>query len=173
MVDHNGQEHMIMTFFVQGRPDGETVSVSELSYWERTTHWLDNKTSNISFDNSVDWSKDAAKSLLDTTIRAFKYLSGDPLPPHVPPPLNPSEGLNNSKQRENSTWSFAGMFSSIRGPKNSIKEGGLTGRRFTEGEVHADLIKVNAFRRYTSFIQANSCDDAEPGRLLCFPISSG
>ncbi|KAF9535495.1 TIM21-domain-containing protein [Crepidotus variabilis] len=146
MVDQNGQEHMIMTFYVQGRPDSESVSHSDLGYWDNFTVWVQDKTadiSDISFDSTVDWSKATAKVIWDKSIRAFKYVSGDPLPLPTLPPMNTSEDKGDGKNKEGSAWSFAGMFSSLRGPTSASKEGGLIlpGKNYTEGEVHADLVK--------------------------------
>jgi import inner membrane translocase subunit TIM21 len=138
---------MIMTFYVQGRPEGETVAPSESSYLESTSTWLQDKgnaLSELSYDEVVEWSRDTAKNLWDRSVRAFKYLSGTPLPPPTLPEItapNPQE----LKTEDRVAWGFAGLFSSLKGAKSSGAE--LTtrrlGRHFTEGEVHADLVKVN------------------------------
>jgi len=145
MVDSYGQEHMIMTFYVQGRPEGEMVAPSESSYLESSSKWLQDKgnaLSELSYDEVIEWSKDTAKNLWDRSVRAFKYLSGTPLPPPILPEITTTD-TQESKTEDNVAWGFAGMFSSLKGAKSS-GAGLMTrqlGRHFTEGEVHADLVK--------------------------------
>ncbi|KAF8203217.1 TIM21-domain-containing protein [Pholiota molesta] len=134
MIDANGREHMIMTFYVQGRPEGEVAAPSEASYLEEASEWIQDRTktlSELSFDEAVEWSKESTKRVYEKAIRAFKYLSGAPLPTPSLPAMS-KEG-----------WGLTGMFSSLKSAKKS--NGSTTamrsGRHFTEGEVHADLIK--------------------------------
>ncbi|KAF8971496.1 TIM21-domain-containing protein [Flammula alnicola] len=146
MVDSFGREHMIMTFYVQGRPEGEIVAHSEASYFETASAWVQDKgavLSELSFDEAVAWSKDSAKNLWDKSIRAFKYLSGSPLPPPSLPTMSASETQETPKKEESSGWGFTGMFSSLKTSKKSTGSTtpGRIGGHFTEGEVHADLVK--------------------------------
>ena len=146
MVDAEGREHMIMTFYVQGRPEGEVAAPSETSYLEGTSEWFKEKgstISEISFDEAVEWSKESTKNLLEKSLRAFKYLSGTPLPPPTMPTMPPSELGENAKKEASKGWGFTGMFSSLRTSKSRNSPApGHSGRYFTEGEVHADLVKV-------------------------------
>lgn len=135
-----------MTFYVQGRPEGETSAPLESSYLESASTWVKDKghaLSELSYDEAVEWSKDTAKDLWDRSVRAFKYLSGTPLPPPVLPEI--TADVLEPKKVDSVTWNFAGMFSSLKGPSSSRAEPTTRrlGRHFTEGEVHADLIKVN------------------------------
>ena len=137
---------MIMTFYVQGRPEGETPAPSESSYLESASIWVKDKgdaLSELSYDEAVEWSKDTAKDLWDRSVRAFKYLSGAPLPPPVLPEITPD--VREPKKVDSFAWNFAGMFSSLKGANSSSAEPTTRrlGRHFTEGEVHADLVKVN------------------------------
>jgi len=145
MVDAEGREHMIMTFYVQGRPEGEVVAPSETSYLEATSEWIQEKgstISEISFDEAVEWSKESTKNVWEKSLRAFKYLSGAPLPPPSLLTIPPSERGENAKKEEKKGWGFTGMFSSLKTSKNrSAPAPGHSGRYFTEGEVHADLVK--------------------------------
>lgn len=153
MVDTEGREHMIMTFYVQGRPEGEIAAPTETPYLEATSAWFQEKgsaISEISFDEAVDWSKESAKNLWEKSLRAFKYLSGAPLPPPSLPTIPPSELGENAKTEAAKGWGFTGMFSSLKTSKNrNAPAPGHSGRYFTEGEVHADLVKVrNLFHKY-------------------------
>ena len=145
VVDQFGQEHMVMTFYVQGRPDGERVPPSEQSYFDSATAWIQDKAvilSECSFDDALSFLKENAKNVWNNSIMAFKYLSGDPLPPsplHIPQPVQ-----NEEKKHTDSTWSFAGIFSSLKRTRAFTPESKplISGKKFTEGEVHADLVKV-------------------------------
>jgi len=121
------------------------VAPSESSYLESASMWLQDKgdaVSELSYDGVVEWSRETAKSLWDRSVRAFKYLSGTPLPPPTLPEITATD-TQESKTEDSVAWGFAGMFSSLKGAKSSGVE--VTprrlGRHFTEGEVHADLVK--------------------------------
>lgn len=135
-----------MTFYVQGRPEGETSALSESSYLESASTWVQDTghvLSELSYDEALEWSKDTAKDLWDRSVRAFKYLSGTPVPPPVLPEI--TADVREPKKVDSVTWNFAGMFSSLKGAKSSgaAPTTRRLGRHFTEAEVHADLIKVS------------------------------
>ncbi|KAF4623509.1 hypothetical protein D9613_001666 [Agrocybe pediades] len=145
MVDAYGQEHMIMTFYVQGQPEGVVAQESDESYWDSISKWAQeagSSLSDLSFDEAVEWSKEKGQHLWDKSLRAFKYLSGSPLPPPALPKIPDSE-VEEVKKTQSSAWSFAGVFSSLKGPKASTGEHAprTSGTQHTEGEVHADLVK--------------------------------
>lgn len=148
MIDQYGQEHMLMTFYVQGRLDGETSAPSEESYLDSTKAWIQDKTDILyesSFDDALSWLKVNAKNARDKSIAAFKYLSGNPLPPPLP---DPQPVQYEVKTHTESSWRFAGIFSSLKRQRTSSPETPtkpLNGKKFTEGEVHADLVKVFVF----------------------------
>ena len=155
MVDSTGREHMIMTFYVQGRPEGEITPPSDSSYFKSTSEWIQDRfsgLSELSFDEAIAWSKQSGVNIWDKSIRAFKYLSGAPLPPmHVP--TMPSPETKDSVQKEVTTiWSFAGVFSSLKRAKKTSNEktSRQSGRSFMDGEVHADLVKVGDFSSITN-----------------------
>lgn len=168
-----------MTFYVQGQPDGEPVPLtSDASYIESATTWVQSKLvgfSDCSLDDAVEWSKDTARSAWNRSKQAFKYLSGDPLPlPPLPPTTPQSEKASKNKE-STGAWSFAGIFSSLRTPKSSasrVTSPKYSEKRFTEGEVHADLIKVfiRYFRPHGSLLYF-VC--AECRRLLRLQIPAG
>ncbi|KAF9474294.1 hypothetical protein BDN70DRAFT_884949 [Pholiota conissans] len=147
MIDANGREHMIMTFYVQGRPDDEVSAPSEASFFEKASGWIQDTTymlSELSLGEAVEWSKESSKNIWDKALRAFKYLSGVPLPPPSLPIMSPgSEKRESEKTDEKKGWGFTGMFSSLKSTKKASGSAVATrsGRHFTEGEVHADLIK--------------------------------
>ncbi|KDR84830.1 hypothetical protein GALMADRAFT_233247 [Galerina marginata CBS 339.88] len=146
MIDATGQEHMIMTFYVQGRPEGEPVPSAEVSLLGSVSSWVKDKGTalpDLSFDEVVEWSRESGRKLRDNSVRAFKYLSGSPLPSPSLPKLPASDLEETEKKEESNAWNFAGMFSSLKSPKNTNGEkiSRAAGRQYTEGEVHAELVK--------------------------------
>ncbi len=146
LVDQHGQEHMIMTFYVRGTPEGMTTPPSEAAYFDSVSIWIHDKAdilSDCSFDDVLEWSREAARSAWDKSIAAFKYLSGNPL---SPPPTSPTPPIQYEKAKvhESNAWSFAGIFSSLKRTRTSSSEPSSKprGKKFTEGDVHVDLVKV-------------------------------
>ncbi|TFK76807.1 hypothetical protein BDN72DRAFT_10560 [Pluteus cervinus] len=148
-LDTHGNEHMVLTFYVKGAPPGSTPSSDE-SYLECLSTWTQDivaSLSELTLDESVEWTKQYTYEIWDKTKNAFRYVSGTP---SLPSEKYPFEGEQEStkaqkkKAPEGSAWSFAGMFGSLRGGKSSgLSEVGHKedGRVFTDGEVHADLIR--------------------------------
>ena len=146
MVDANGQEHMIMTFYVQGQAEAAEHHHSEESYFTSATDWTRNKfagLSDLTFEQAVDWSKEHAGLVWDSWKNLFKYLTGSPLPRPPLPTLPRPEEKETTGQHGNGMWNFAGMFSSLKGTTKASRDATKTpGITFTEGEVHADLVRV-------------------------------
>ncbi|KAF8225845.1 hypothetical protein L208DRAFT_1304761 [Tricholoma matsutake] len=171
MIDAYGQEHMIMTFYVQGRPPGIDVPQSESSFFQSMTEWAKDKISVLSeltLDESIAWTQEHTATLVDRTKRLFKYLSGAP-PPPPPLPTLPSNAMEQRKS-ENSAWNFAGMFSSLKGSRGGQAESKppSDGRVFTDGQVHASLIrnKEGYFVLRYLLIDIPSSRDPNPVRVF-------
>ncbi|KAK2462038.1 hypothetical protein APHAL10511_006501 [Amanita phalloides] len=145
MVDIHGNEHMILTFYVQGKPEGWMPPSSEMSILEITHAWTRDKYENLSnfkLDESLEWSKDQVEAALEKLKDLFRYLSGmeKPVLPPIPPAVQ--EAANVQRKNERGAWNFAGIFSSLRGSKRTSREAVRSGGQiFTDGEVHADLIR--------------------------------
>ncbi|KAJ3576127.1 hypothetical protein NP233_g627 [Leucocoprinus birnbaumii] len=144
-VDAHGHEHMIMTFYIQGRPEGAAPLPSEVGYYEAFSHWMQEKAAHLpelSLDEAIAWTKDRAESLWEQSKQTFKYLSGAPV--SAPPLPSPAEREKQAEKREQEkTWSITGMFSSLKGSRgsDSFTSSKVDNRTFTEGEVHADLVR--------------------------------
>lgn len=139
-----------MTFYVQCRPQGEIVPPLDSSYFKSMSDWVQDRfseLSELSFDEAIAWSKQSGMNIWNKSIRAFKYLSGAPLPPMHVPSIPSPETKDSAKKEVTTIWSFAGVFSSLKRAKKTSneKKSRQTGRSFTEGEVHADLVKVGDF----------------------------
>jgi import inner membrane translocase subunit TIM21 len=146
-IDSAGNEHMRLNFYVRGCPPGSSSASSESSYLASLAEWSRDKVSLLSeltLDESIAWVKNCAEDMKERSKRLFRYLSGRPL---SQPPLRtspPTGSIDMPKKTEESAWSFAGLFSSLRGAREqqriSVRE--ADGQIWMEGEVHADLVLV-------------------------------
>ncbi|XP_006454739.1 hypothetical protein AGABI2DRAFT_215207 [Agaricus bisporus var. bisporus H97] len=142
-VDTYGQEHMILTFYIQGRSEG-AAPLAEFGDYEAFVNSMREKLARIpdvTLNQAVVWVMDQAEYAWERTKRTVKYLSGAPVP--APPLPDTSEQVKRiEKPVENNGWKATGIFSSLkgsRGSSNSFLK--ADNRMFTEGEVHADLIR--------------------------------
>jgi len=141
---------MILNFYVQGKPPGSSSTLnkdSSKSYLDTAVHWTRNKVSLLSeltVDEAVEWTKDRASNVWERSKGAFRYLSGAPLPP-MSLPEHPIMDVKETKKTESRGWGFVGLFSGLRGNRTGSAETNVKradGERWTDGEVHADLIRV-------------------------------
>jgi import inner membrane translocase subunit TIM21 len=149
-VDSTGREHMILNFYVQGKPPGSSSTLHNdppESYLDTVVHWTRDKVSLLSeltLNEAVEWTKDCASNVWEQSKGAFRYLSGAPLPP-ISLPVHPTEDMLETKKAKNKGWSFIGMFSGLRGNRTGTTETNVNRAHremWTDGEVHADLIRV-------------------------------
>jgi len=140
---------MLLNFYVQGKPPGSTSNPS-ISYLDTVVHWIENTRSALSeltIDEAVAWTKDLVSDAWGRSKEVFRYLSGAPLPPlSVPEPL--PVDVKESKKTESSGWSVVGLFSGLKGKRSGPSEMSLRrahGEMWTDGEVHADLVRVRSF----------------------------
>ncbi|KAG6332333.1 hypothetical protein ID866_6761, partial [Astraeus odoratus] len=127
-VDSSGREHMFLSFYVQSSPSS---SATDKSQWN-----LDDITS-LTYDDV----KTKTRPLVDSAKRAFRYLSGEAVPP---PEL--SHPINNEKQKEKEKteehlWGLTSLFKGLRGGRPAGEAAVEAGATWTEGEVHADLVR--------------------------------
>jgi import inner membrane translocase subunit TIM21 len=173
MIDLSGQEHMIMTFYVQGRPQGEIAPPLDSSYLGSMSEWIQDKfsgLSELSFDEAMAWLKQGGMNIRDKSIRAFKYLSGAPLPPIYVPSMPSPESKESAKKEVTTIWSVAGMFSSLKAKRTSdAKTSKQTSRSFTEGEVHADLVKNKDGYFEFRYLLVDIPSSCSSHRLRCIP----
>jgi import inner membrane translocase subunit TIM21 len=138
---------MILNFYVQGKPpvSSSTLQNDPLeSYLDTVVHWTRDKVSLLSeltLNEAVEWTKDRALNVWEQSKGAFRYLSGAPLPP-VSLPVHPTEDMMEKKETKSKGWSFIGMFSSLRGNRTETNVNRAHREIWTDGEVHADLIRV-------------------------------
>jgi import inner membrane translocase subunit TIM21 len=141
---------MILNFYVQGKPPGSSSTLHKdpsESYFDATVHWTGEKASRLSeltLDEAVEWTKDHVLNAWERSKRAFRYLSGAPLPP-MSIPEHPPVDMKENKKAQSTGWSFVGMFSGLRGTRvrsTETNEKRADREMWADGEVHADLIRV-------------------------------
>lgn len=145
---------MLLNFYVQGKPPGSSSQFKDPSesYIDAVANWTGEKVtalSDLTFDEAVDWTKDRANNAWEKSKGAFRYLSGAPLPRVSLPDSVPAD-LEEPKKIASSGWSFVGMFSGLKGTHTASNDGGsgrTGGEMWTDGEVHADLIRVGLLRK--------------------------
>jgi import inner membrane translocase subunit TIM21 len=145
---------MLLHFFISCKPG--SVTPPDSSYLDSAIQWTHDKVSVISdltLDKSITWSKQFSSDILERSKELFRYLSGAPLPLSPVSPTLPDSTTVVQKE-EISTWSFANLFSGLRGLKGGptaelLRE--AEGQVWTDGEVHADLIRVRNASRYVLY----------------------
>jgi import inner membrane translocase subunit TIM21 len=134
-VDSVGREHLFLHFYIDSAAPNAAAKSS----------WLDVEW-NFSYEEAVHWAKTRATNAIDSARRSFAYITGTPLPPLPTPPRvsNSSSGRTEiGKSGGEGPWSFAGIFSSLKGKTRGISdEAGSERGRYVTGEVHVDLVKV-------------------------------
>jgi len=139
---------MIMTFYIEGRPEGSTSFPADIGYYEAFSLWAQEKAAHLpelSLNETTTWIRDGAKNFWERSKQTFRYLNGAPM--SKPPLPNPGDQDKQTKSHEGQKrWNFAGMFSSLKGTRrgsDSSTSSRIESRTFTEGEVHADLVRVS------------------------------
>jgi len=147
VVDSYGREHMLLHFYVKGRPPGSSAPPSEsesTSYVDTAMNWTKETASHVSemsFEEMLETAKARVEAGVDAAKQLFKFLNGD----SVPKSQAPEPVKQEVKVEEKKGWSsgFTGLFSGLRGTARSPAEsrGDTTdGKVYSEGEVHADLV---------------------------------
>jgi len=173
-LDTAGREHMRLNFFVQGRPPG-SLSPTD-SYFDSLATWTKDVASSFSeltLDHTLDWARNFSQDMKESFKRLFRYLNGRPLPPPPFSALPPLEASEIPKREENS-WSFAGLFSGLRGPKASqssaVREMG--DQVWTDGEVHVDLVMNDEGYFILRYLLIDMPNSRSPNRKRIFVARS-
>jgi len=161
---------MLLNFYVQGSSSSKSApsadGESDRSYLE--------SLSSLTLDQSIGYGKEKLESIMESAKRAFRYLSGDvtQLPtPH--PQLSAKEDQANRGQ-DKGLWSLAGLFSGLKGRRSIADGAGDSGVLWTEGEVHADLVRVCNFPNsiFQCSVEAQNDDGYFVFRYLLIDIPS-
>jgi import inner membrane translocase subunit TIM21 len=130
---------MFLTFFVSSSANAPKPA-SE-NYLERVQEQF-SELSEMSWDDVASTTRTKAEGAWESVQAGVRYLVGKPASLIAPTPSHEAEVAK--QEAEKGAWSFVGLFSSLRGSK---QDGNGTSaaldEQFTEGEVHAELIRVS------------------------------
>lgn len=135
-VDSSGREHLLLNFYIQG-----SSSAIPPADDERDNQWTDyvDSLATLTFEDI----KERASPFIESARGVFKYLRGDTVPSMTHSQTTDKE---KNKEQENtdgqSWWGLTGMFTGLRGWRSYGGESAGAGTTWTEGEVHADLVRV-------------------------------
>lgn len=136
---------MLLHFYVQGKPldSGEH---QDASYWDWISTITHDSLNNLTWDEVVAWTKECGSDLAEKSKNVFRYVSGAPSPP-TPSAMTGVAPNHDTVETKQEDGGFFGLFSALRqarGPSVSKSAEGEA-RMWTEGEVHAELIRVGAY----------------------------
>ncbi|KAI8995382.1 TIM21-domain-containing protein [Trametes punicea] len=146
-VDSSGREHMLLNFYVQGRPPGSAPSPAdaEEGALARFAHKMQEKATGLqsmSWEEVKEEAERRGERALDMMKGLFRFLTGEEVARPKPPPMPVQE---TKEKQEKKSWfaSVTGLFVGIKGTTRGGLSSGAeawNGPMFTEGEVHADLV---------------------------------
>ncbi|KAG8220038.1 TIM21-domain-containing protein [Butyriboletus roseoflavus] len=131
-VDSSGREHILLNFYIEGS------SLASFPTEDEKVSYVDSLAS-LSFEDV----KEKMSCFIDLARSAFKYLRGDSVSSATPPATADKERYKGQERtEEHSWWGLTGLFSGLRVRRSH--DGGSHGviTAWTEGEVHADLVRV-------------------------------
>ncbi|KAF8140007.1 TIM21-domain-containing protein [Boletus edulis] len=134
-VDSSGREHLLLNFYVQG-----SSSASPPVEDEKDGEWASYVESLASL--TMEDVKEKMSPFIDSARSAFRYLRGDAVPSVVPSAITAKEkSKDQESDEERSWWRLTGIFSGLRGRRSHDGGNHGAGIAWTEGEVHADLVR--------------------------------
>jgi len=141
--DKSGREHMFLHFYIQGSQPGTNTTDAPEGYLDSMVHWTSDgfsRLNDMSFDDVVDGVRARAAGVAESSKALFRFLSGESTstPPTDQPPVR---GPTQVEKKSSNVWSFAGLFSGIKGRQRGDGLDAADDRVFLEGEAHAELIR--------------------------------
>ena len=134
---------MFLHFYIQGSQPGTKATDASERYIDYMIHWTSEgftRLSDMSYDDVVDGVRARAAGVAESSKALFRFLSGEPTPApsaNQPPTREPAP----AEKEPSSVWSFAGLFSGIKGKRHGDGLDAANGRVFLEGEAHAELVR--------------------------------
>jgi len=166
---------MFLHFYVQGSQPGTKAVDSSEGYLDPMIHWTGDgfsRLSDMSFDDMVNGVRARAAGVAESSKALFRFLSGEPTSTpsaDQPPTREPAP----AEKEPSSVWSFAGLFSGIKGKRRGDGLDPADGRMFLEGEAHAELVRND--QGYFDFkdLIVEIPDSHTPNRIQVAVILSG
>jgi len=134
---------MFLHFYIQGSQPGTKATDTSEGFLDSMIHWTGDgfsRLSDVSFDDMVDGVRARAAGAAESSKALFRFLSGEPTSTpsaSQPPAREPAP----AEKQPNKVWSFAGLFSGIKGRRRGDGLDAADGRVFLEGEAHAELVR--------------------------------
>jgi import inner membrane translocase subunit TIM21 len=135
---------MFLTFYVEGSSKPPSDINPDASY-------LDAARTKASVLADMSWEEvqmgatERLKQAQDSAKTVLRYLVGKPVPTAPQPAV--MDEKDQSQDESGGAWSFAGLFTGLRGSLKGNSEGKeAEAQGWTEGEVHAELIRVSKQR---------------------------
>ena len=134
---------MFLHFYIQGSQPGTKATDASDGYLDSMVHWTGDglsRLSDTSFDDVVDGVRARAAGVAESSKALFRFLSGESTstPSTNQPPIREPAPV---EKEPSSVWSFAGLFSGIKGTRRGDGLDASDNRVFLEGEAHAELIR--------------------------------
>ena len=134
---------MFLHFYIQGSQPGTKDADASEGYLDSMIHWTGDgfsRLSDMSFDDVVNGVRARAAGVAESSKALLRFLSGEPTPApsaNQPPAREPAP----AEKEPSRVWSFAGLFSGIKGKRSGDGLYMADGRVFLEGEAHAELVR--------------------------------
>jgi len=134
---------MFLHFYIQGSQPGTKATDTSEGHFNSMIHWTSDglsRLSDMSFDDVVDGVRARAAGAAESSKALFRFLSGEDTstPSSNQPPIREPAPV---EQKSSSVWSFAGLFSGIKGKRRGDGLDAADDRVFLEGEAHAELVR--------------------------------
>lgn len=152
-VDSTDCEHMFLHFYVSGQLPGTSKATSNpsISKADAALDWLDQRLVAIGKtvrEGAVSvWARDRVDQFSSWARDTFRYVTGQPVQPSSPslPRTRIQQQSETGKEDVGTGWGLAGLFRGLRGAvRSESAEADFRHdqRIFTDGEVHADFVRV-------------------------------
>lgn len=134
---------MFLHFYIQGSQPGTEAADASEGYLNSMVHWTSDglsRLSDMSFDDVVDGARARAAGVAESSKALFRFLNGESTstPSTNQPPVREPAPV---EKEPSSVWSFAGLFSGIKGRRRGDGLDMADDRIFLEGEAHAELVR--------------------------------
>ncbi|KIK35230.1 hypothetical protein CY34DRAFT_783292, partial [Suillus luteus UH-Slu-Lm8-n1] len=125
-VDSSGREHVLLNFYVRGSSSTKSAQQAD----EEAGPSFIESLSSLALDETIALAKDKLESIGQSAKRAFRYSSGDIAPSPAPhPQLSTNDNQDNESEPEKGMWSFARLFSGLKGRRNVSEGAGDSGKK--------------------------------------------
>lgn len=134
---------MFLTFYIEGSVPSSNTPVDPDAGYLAVIEAKTSALSAMSWDDLSDAVKARADRAAESAKSAVRYLVGKPVPSVVGVKTGAAE--EEKPEEKKGVWSFAGMFSGLRGAGSGAGASSADAERmaWAEGEVHAELIRVS------------------------------